>query len=378
MTKKLLFTVQIYLLSLMIGFTQDIIYSLKAEIEMASIPSEIKEECVDIFDIRIADPVAYQATKRILSQLVNRESYSFSMENDDKGKWIIQWTVQQVWCNAQPCVRVYIESYSQTLVSLINENFSLYPSYDCLKWSSDLQFEQRIDHPRSYSYDEVIVQNGYFKLPTDLPSAQYRLPGNIFANATTVGHVDDIISRALLQTGFKEKGGAVPGYYQIDYKYKESVDNGYVYITRMEQFYSNGSSVTGERRWLKNIDIFGPPSIKNYLKALIFAPKGHYRVFAFVVFPGEIIPGRSTEPIPTIYDQLKAAQKNGESKLDPDIAAKSYANRTINTSYVHAYIYEFECVDNQEEVRFIDQNKTKFKLNAHLLKSGIWQALQRP
>ena len=113
-------------------------------------------------------------------------------------------------------------------------------------------------------------------LPTFFPpkaTATVELPVKQSSGTLTLAHLSDRISKAMDEAGYEHRS-----YFWLD---KEHAP-GFAIITHIEQIHADGTPVT-TRRWSFDLPSYEHFSIASFLKAMIKADPGNYRMIALVV-----------------------------------------------------------------------------------------------
>jgi len=196
-----------------------------------------------------------------------------------------------------------------------------------------------------------------FPWPPPQASALYVLPRNLIVaegglNRLILKHVDSRLTKALAKCGYHEKR-----YY--------AVPDGFALVTRLEQIDERGRPK--EPRWSTEIGRpFHTFSLSTYLKALLLAPEGHYRVLVFVVTtcPFATLGKRPTE------QETKEWLSGGLNVLPSFLSNRAFTKQHRATML----IYEFEKRGHEGELDFLVPGK--FQGDVHLMGSGISAALR--
>jgi hypothetical protein len=199
-----------------------------------------------------------------------------------------------------------------------------------------------------------------FPWPPPKPSALLVIPSEVLLKGdgspeARLGDVNRALRRALHHGG----------YWEIAY---HSVPRGFVLVARLERINEDGSSFADMARWdqsIRNLEL-RRFSVGAYLRALLYAPRGYYRVIAFVVSP---TPFSATGP------QISAAEANiwlysGANALPREIEDQAYSPDYACT----ALIYEFEKQDTGSDA--VERHPGRLSASTHLAKSKIAEALQ--
>jgi hypothetical protein len=191
-----------------------------------------------------------------------------------------------------------------------------------------------------------------FPWPPPNPSAQASLSmGSL--QGLTFGDVDARISQALASAGYDEKS-----YY--------AVPNGFVTVTRLEQMDSAGYPSSYDR-WvssLKPISLTGF-SLSRYLEALFSVPKGHYRIFVFLVTSNMVFPSGN----PVNQSEAENWVVKGASKLPSYIEVMPYTNEHTTTIYIYEFIQSGVGGAANQNI------PSDFTGRQHLEHAGLWEKL---
>jgi hypothetical protein len=214
--------------------------------------------------------------------------------------------------------------------------------------------------PTAPQQAEVLPQ---FPWPPPQASARTVLPALQTAGGAspkTFGDIDAVLSSALLQTGYGDKGYyAVPG--------------GFAVAARMEQIYANGRSMPPPARFSLSPPV--PPVFSlDYFKGLFIARNGYFRVVVFIV---------SGQPFTLSASGPSEAEATGWPHGGANALPIAVASMPLATGYdVTALIYEFQNSTAGDSRKFIllspqDQGSTVVLLSGidHLRQSGLWDAL---
>jgi len=165
------------------------------------------------------------------------------------------------------------------------------------------------------------LQWAEFPWPPPQPSAANTIGRSLFfPGSTRLGQVADELEAALDQTGYSERSYLrAPG--------------GFALVTRLERFRADGSSAPGSERWAVS-DERPTLRLSDYLRALVFAPPGHFRVVAFVVSPFPY----SYREAPVTSEEAVGWLRVGLNRLPEDVAATPLTD----AHRVDALVYEFE------------------------------------
>jgi hypothetical protein len=198
-----------------------------------------------------------------------------------------------------------------------------------------------------------------FPWPPPKPSATASLTLGSLSQTTGTGitfhDVDARISQALSTAGYDEKS-----YYEVP--------NGFAVVTRLEQTDSQGYPESSDR-WVSSLSPISVTrfSLSKYLEALIGVPKGHYRIFVFIVTSDMVIQSGT----PTTQGEAQTWFVEGASKLPSDMETLLYTNEHACT----VYIYEFVQSGVGENA---NQNiPSSITGRQHLERAGLWNILEK-
>ena len=114
----------------------------------------------------------------------------------------------------------------------------------------------------------------FFPWPPPEASSRVVLDGNVASDwvedVRTLGEVDDTLNQALSTAGYSG-----PSYF--------GVKKGFALVTQLEQTDRDGVPLDGVARWSTGIVAMKRFALVEYIRALLTAPKGYYRVLAFIV-----------------------------------------------------------------------------------------------
>lgn len=195
-----------------------------------------------------------------------------------------------------------------------------------------------------------------FPWPPPEASASMLIPGEFWGalskDAKFLKSIDSTLVEALNACGYIEKSYyAVPG--------------GFAIVTRLEQFYEDGTPKELPDRWSTEVGHLKTFSLKEYIKALFTARPGLFRVVVFIVTPYPFTQSKVKVSREEVMWWLKA----GVNKLPDDLSMIEYSNQYTIT----ALIYEFKKLD-------VDQNANQqipgiLTGKGHLEKNGFIKAL---
>jgi hypothetical protein len=156
--------------------------------------------------------------------------------------------------------------------------------------------------------DRAVVEQGRFKIKK-------------------LGDIDDALLYAINKAGYSE----------VSYW---SVPQGFAIVTPVEQIDSTGRPLENGMRWSQKIAQMKDFSIQGYLKALVTAPQGHFRVLVFVASPEPFAPVSTKEVLSTI----EKWSTGGLNFIPEPIRSKPVDKRYRIT----ALIYEFKKTKDSE------------------------------
>jgi hypothetical protein len=162
-----------------------------------------------------------------------------------------------------------------------------------------------------------------FPWPPPDASARGRIDRRLFGDVQpeTLGEVADALAAALADAGYSG-----PGYL--------GVPSGFAIVTRIEQTDGEGQPLAGDARWSTGIAAVKSFSILGYLRALLTAEPGYFRVLVLVVtdarFAESGVRGR--------LETLERWSRQGLNALVPAVRDMPYTT----THEITALVYEFE------------------------------------
>ena len=179
------------------------------------------------------------------------------------------------------------------------------------------------------------------------------VPRMLLANPATLGDVDDRLRAALRVAGYDDLG-----YF--------AVPNGFAAVTRLERIEPTGEPVADASRWQMTVPADPSFSLFDYLRALLTAQTGHFRVIAFVVTPTPFTGS------PGEVDAVSARRwaSTGRNALPPPMRSQVF---TADYS-VTALVYEFSKIRGERSVHY--DLPGDLSATTHLEASGILAALQ--
>jgi hypothetical protein len=189
--------------------------------------------------------------------------------------------------------------------------------------------------------------------PPPEPSARMVLPRELLGDPATLGQLDERLRAALGRGGYDDLG-----YF--------AVPDGFAAVTRLERTDGTGQPVADVSRWEMSVPAVRSFNVFDYLKALLTAQTGYFRVIAFIVTPA---------PFTASAAEVEAASaqrwaQSGRNALTPSLRSQPF---TADFS-VTAFIYEFTKIRGERTVRF--ELPGDLTATMHLKAAGILAALQ--
>lgn len=165
----------------------------------------------------------------------------------------------------------------------------------------------------------------------------------------TLGHLNNHLQRILARIGYSEFS-----YFQIE--------GGFVLSTRLEQINADGSPKNGRMRWESKLGLNDEFTFESVIKRIFQSPKGHYRVFLFVVSSSDILESDHVVSEETVISWLR----NGAVRISDTTSQVVLAD---NHTCV-AFVYEFYQKGLHSKPIFVDSNAIPAK--NHLSASGFY------
>jgi hypothetical protein len=173
------------------------------------------------------------------------------------------------------------------------------------------------------------------------------------SGTTLLGDVDNRLRAALDAAGYTErKYMAAPG--------------GFVLVTRLEQMEPDGTPKPGQERWAAEPGPLRRFSLGDYLRALLTANPGYYRVMALVVTPEAF----AETGAPVSREAAMAWLTEGLNRLPEEVASIAWTSAFSCT----ALVYEFELPDRGGEARQVLPGRLTGR--THLDKAHLLAALR--
>lgn len=211
------------------------------------------------------------------------------------------------------------------------------------------------DRAATQAWDRLDV----FPIPAPKASAQAAIPNNLLVRTgratPRLGDVAAKLSKAL----------DAAGYYERSYR---PAPGGFALLTRVERMNEDGTSVERDRfKVSMTSNDLRPFTLTGYLRALLTANPGYYRIIAFVVTDNLARQGSGTASA----ELLKGWVARGVYRLPAPVAAIPYDARYSCV----AFIYQFKVTNAARSVTLLDPSPQLGR--AHLEKAGVWAALSR-
>lgn len=198
-----------------------------------------------------------------------------------------------------------------------------------------------------------VVELPVFPWPPPKASSQVVLGIRRPPGAVRFGDIDTLLTAALMRGGYVERSYfAVPG--------------GFALVTRLEQTYANGRPKPEPERWAVTVSPLSEFTLEEYLKALLTANPGYYRVLVFVI---NDVPFSQTDKAVS-RDEALGWLREGFNTLPLSVAVRPYSDQHRCT----ALVYEFE---QPEAAKKTTVMKLPGRLTAktHLERAALWATL---
>ncbi len=194
------------------------------------------------------------------------------------------------------------------------------------------------------------------------PSDQLNLPTDFFKSLQSLGDVERVISNALSQKGYTNKG-----YFEFD--------NGFMIATQLEHFNSNGTSKRGQYRYPSRVTFNQSLSFQNYLNTLYLPESGKFRMFVFYV---EGVPQQTYEDFNEIDYSLSNNSQVKDSRVDrisSQLINKPYRHKNSYDSNITVMVYECQTRANERRPTLLEVSSISAK--DHLTRSGLWESFNQ-
>ena len=373
-----------------LGFAmeRDTAMQFEAIIEKNDIPLYLAKGCPSFDKNQFNSPRAANIVHQINKQLVDGNFYIFGKDvaKDNDGVSKLYWEMTPYLYDSDS-ILVKITTNTIWLGNLVKIHFEKQKFMNCFNWGAfpqrpeEYNQVEKVNYYLEYLNDEKartpISSLQEFKFPPQYrPTDHLVLGTDLFEGAKSLGEVDKILSNSLYETGFIQTGAGGGGYY----KFPKNNFKGFVIMTKVEQYEEkDGSSKLPPYRFNHIID-YGDFNLISYLRHIIKAKKGYFRLFVFVVNPQvEVVQSQPRDRRSEFgYGEARRVFESGYWVLPDTISMQPYnIPEKRNNSNIFVLVYEFECIENEKVARFIDESKSKFGLRYHLEKSGIWESLIR-
>jgi len=144
---------------------------------------------------------------------------------------------------------------------------------------------------------------------------------SVVAGLLTLGDVDTVLTQALNAEGYA--GASYWG-----------VRNGFALVTPLEQTDARGVALDGASRWSRNIAEMKSFSPTEYIRALLTAPPGYFRVIVFIVTSDSF----TTTGTRGLFSTIELWATGGHTFLPDGIRSQPFTNQHKLT----ALVYEFQ------------------------------------
>ena len=192
-----------------------------------------------------------------------------------------------------------------------------------------------------------------FPWPPPRPTSKTRIDRQWLVEPNgTLGDAAERLDRALGDARYEP-----PAYYAIP--------GGFAMATRMEQIEPDGTPVDDELRWSTEIPPRKIDSLGDYLRALLSAPEGHYRVIVFTFTDQPV----ATSSVKVSEADAQAWGSDGADRLPDSIAGQDFSRQPRCL----VLVYEFQKRADSEPTPHPDGSPPAA---VHLERSGITAALQ--
>jgi hypothetical protein len=137
---------------------------------------------------------------------------------------------------------------------------------------------------------------------------------------------------------------------------------GFALVTRLEHIDDGGNPLKGRNRWNGNVIVMQDFTLSEYLRALLLAPEGRYRLIVFVVSP------RSFTSDPHVVSKASALEwlQNGAVSLSEAFSEIQFGDEFRAT----ALIYEFHVRGRLVEPHL--ELPATLSGDEHLAKAHLW------
>ena len=206
----------------------------------------------------------------------------------------------------------------------------------------------------------------WFPWPIPNPSSQINIrlysDTQIASGNLTLEDANRFLTGLMNQAGYTNRR-----YYEIPGA-GEFVTDGFVLVTQLEQIDPDANPLPGSDRWVSQVIEASLFDLRNFLKALLTADKGYFRVLAFVV---------STRPLE--YSAKEASKEEatewltgGTDRLQRDVASSPYTTQTE----LAVLVYEFQHDENHSVA--VRRNPPSHSADTHLSSTSMRALLNLP
>lgn len=193
-----------------------------------------------------------------------------------------------------------------------------------------------------------------FPWPPPAASSRAELPSELLRRsadeAPDLSTVDRRLRTALDDAGYREHA-----YFHVP--------EGYALATKLEQVDEQGLALTGNDRWSADLPRVKHFKLTDFLKALVKARSGRYRVFVFVVTSANQIAGAKVSS-----DTVRMWTTTGNVRLPNELGSLKYSRQYRTT----VYVYELQRTDVSDPEVVIPGAPAM----EHLAKAGILNRLR--
>jgi Outer membrane efflux protein len=202
-----------------------------------------------------------------------------------------------------------------------------------------------------------------FQWPPWPPTDEYGIDSGARKN---LGEIADYLSKALDRVGYENHYAfaAVPGA-------DGASIGGFAIVADPEQILPNGRTVPASGRWQDRLPRAGEVDFLSFIRGLVAAPEGRYRVITFVVTDAPRT--RATSSLGSDKD-LRAITNCGPMRLtDATVEMRLLRARAVSAKTdIRVLVYEFTKQAEQQPARFL---KPGLSAQQHLEQAGIMTAL---
>jgi hypothetical protein len=200
-----------------------------------------------------------------------------------------------------------------------------------------------------------------FPWPPPTASAREVLPPTILTTGSkqsTLGDIDAILVKALDKNGYVERAYfAVPG--------------GFALVTRLEQIDLDGKPMSPPARWSDHSTLsLQNFSLREYLRSLLTANPGYYRIIAFVVTPVSFSESKKIISEAESSDWLRS----GSNYLPGSVARMPSPANVECTALVYEFKRRSAATDSPDQITLL--LPSQLDSHVHLVNSGLWASLE--